>query len=282
MSETTPTLIDPAPGGASPDRRRAFWLGWALVAGFMALHCTVNALSILRDDPGAGPVRPFIWEYTSGLVTICLAPAVAWLLRIAPPTRDGWLRAALVHAGGVTAFGFAHVTGFLVLRKGAYALMGARYGSADYLYEFRKEVVGYLVIVGMFWGAELAMRRIAPASTAPPRAPDAPVYALKDGARTVRAAPEEIVAVTSARNYVEFHLVDGRRPLVRDTLANVAAELASAGFVRTHRSWVVNPAHVRAVSPALAGDYRLEMACGVTAPLSRRFPQALHCLRKAA
>jgi DNA-binding LytR/AlgR family response regulator len=98
----------------------------------------------------------------------------------------------------------------------------------------------------------------------------------------VRVALDEIVAVTSARNYVEFHLADGARPLVRSTLAKVEADLLAGGFLRTHRSWLVNPAHVRVLEPAAGGDFRLELATGVTAPLSRRFPHAIEVLRDAA
>jgi DNA-binding LytR/AlgR family response regulator len=67
--------------------------------------------------------------------------------------------------------------------------------------------------------------------------------------------------------------------LIRETLAKVEADLAAAGFLRTHRSWLVNPAHVRAVTPAAAGDFKLELDGGLTAPLSRRFPAALESLR---
>lgn len=259
-------------------RRRAFFIAWGVIAVFLLLQDTANAFSDLRDRQGIDPREPFVWEYTSGLVVILLVPAMAWLLRLAPPERGRWVRFAVVHAAGSVAFSALHVSGFLLLRTGLYALAGARYGGTDWLYEYRKDLVayvGFLVILAVCdWAAKLWARSRAPASG--PR-----LYHLRDGARVVRVPLDEIVAVTSARNYVEFHLAGGKKPLVRETLAKVEGELAGAGFLRTHRSWLVNPAHVRAVTPAQAGDFKLELASGLTVPLSRRFPKALESLRVA-
>jgi hypothetical protein len=250
-------------------RRLAFFAGWAAIALFMALQNTANALSELRDFPRLDPREPFVWEYTSGAMMIALVPLLGWLLRVAPPQPGRWLRFALAHALGTVVFS-------ALLRKGLYALVGAHYGRPDWVYEYRKDVVAYvgfvLILASADWAGRVWARSRAPADG--PR-----LYHLRDGARVIRVPMDQIVAVTSARNYVEFHLAGGQTPLVRDTLAKVEADLAAAGFLRTHRSWLVNPAHVRAVTPAAAGDFRLELDGGLTVPLSRRFPQALESLR---
>lgn len=271
----------PPPSETNALRARAFFWAWGLIAVFMVLLTTVNALSVQRDTPGLDPFEPFIWEYSSAFMAILLAPGAAWLLRRAPP--DGrWLRFAAVHLAGSLAYCCLHVGGFLLIRKAVYALLGAHYGSTDLIYEYRKDLLAYALFAGVFWTAawiaDLRARTAdVGAAGAGPR-----LYALRDGARTVRVALDDIVAVTSARNYVEFHLADGARPLVRSTLAKVEADLLAGGFLRTHRSWLVNPAHVRVLEPAAGGDFRLGLATGVTAPLSRRFPRALEVLRDAA
>lgn len=258
-------------------RRRAFQAAWAADAVFLVLQDTTNALSKARDIPSLDPRAPFIWEYSSGLVVLALLPMIAWLVRRVPPGRGRWLRFAAVHLAGSVVFCLLHVAGFVAIRKAVYWLAGFHYGGADLLYEYRKDAVTYLafgVIFGLAdWTAKVWARSRAE-SPAGPR-----LYPVRDGSRVVRAPIEEIVAVTSARNYVEFHLVGGDKPLVRETLAKVEQDLARAGFLRTHRSWLVNPAHVRAITPAAAGDFRLELAGGLTAPLSRRFPEALEALR---
>ncbi|HEV2532057.1 LytTR family DNA-binding domain-containing protein [Phenylobacterium sp.] len=269
-------LILPPPLIEDAARRRAFLAGWAAIAVFIVLQTTANAFSDLSDFPRLDPREPFIWEYTSGAVVIALVPALGWLLRLAPPGAGRWARFALVHLTGSVGFSFAHVGSFVLLRKGLYALAGAHYGGADWLYEYRKDLVAYFGFVLILALADWAARLWA-ASRAP--AEGSRLYHLRDGARVVRVPMTEIVAVTSARNYVEFHLAGGRKPLVRETLAKVEADLAGAGFLRTHRSWLVNPAHVRSVTPAAAGDFRLELDGGLSVPLSRRFPAALERLR---
>jgi hypothetical protein len=259
-------------------RRRGFFAAWALIAVFIALQDTANALSDLSDIPAVDPREPFVWEYTSGILVIALVPLIAWLLRLSPPRRGGWLRFAATQAVGSVVFSAMHVAGFLVLRQAIYTLAGSHYRGVDWLYEYRKDLVAYLGFAAILyltdWAAGLWARSRAAEPPSGPR-----LYHLRDGSRVVRVPMDEIVAVTSARNYVEFHLAGGKKPLVRETLAKVESDLAAAGFLRTHRSWLVNPLHVRAVTPAAAGDFRLELATGLTAPLSRRFPRALESLR---
>ena len=257
-------------------RRRAFLIAWAVAAAFDLMNNTVNVFTALRDHPYLRPGEPIVWEYSSAALTILLVPFQAWLLRIAPPRSGGWLRFAAVAAVGSVAYSALHVGGFLAIRKGIYAMAGAHYAGADFIYEYRKDLMGYLGFGLILWLADqmaiLWLRARTPA-------PVGRLYTLKDGSRIVRIPMDEIVAVSSARNYVEFHLKGGKKPLVRDTLAKVETELSAQGFLRTHRSWLVNPAYVRAITPAAAGDFRLELADGQTAPLSRRFPGALEMLR---
>ena len=51
---------------------------------------------------------------------------------------------------------------------------------------------------------------------------------------------DEVLAIVSAGNYVEFVLRDGRRLLMRSSLSALEGELGPRGFLRTHRSWLVN------------------------------------------
>jgi DNA-binding LytR/AlgR family response regulator len=89
----------------------------------------------------------------------------------------------------------------------------------------------------------------------------------------------EIVALQAAGNYVEFLLADGRRPLMRGSLAEIHRKIGTELFVRTHRSWVVGLGHVRGLRPAGSGDFQIDLDDGATVPLSRRFPKGLAQLR---
>jgi hypothetical protein len=260
---------------------RAAYVG--LGAFFLAVD-TVNVFSSLhdigRDVQGWEPV---VWEYSSCALSLLLMPLVAQALRIAPPSRRHWRRFALVHAPGTVVYSLLHVGGFVLLRRLAYTEFGHVYvfGSlSNFIYEYRKDVLGYVVsLTVLAFATQRQSADSAPASTAP-EATEPPVFDIREGARLIRVRTGDIIAATAAGNYVEFRLQDGRRPLMRTTLSRVEATLSAHGFVRTHRSWLVNAAHLRSVVAEGSGDFQLELEDGVQAPLSRRFPEALARLRQ--
>lgn len=273
------------------ERLRIPSLAYAGVALFVLALTTVNALSDLHDiGPRIAAWKPFVWEYSAAAMVLALLPAIALLTVRTPIGRGRWLRFVLVHLLGTVGFCLVLVGGFIVLRKLVYAALGERYvfGSlSDWIYEYRKDVLIYFAMVAVFvLSARLGARAesaAAPAEPllAPPAEPD-PVFDVRDGARLIRTPVKEIVSARSAGNYVEVHLADGRRPLMRATLATVEAALAPHGFVRTHRSWLVNAKRVRALTPEGSGDWSVELEGGGPAPVSRRFPQALEALRQPA
>jgi DNA-binding LytR/AlgR family response regulator len=125
----------------------------------------------------------------------------------------------------------------------------------------------------------LSLRRSGRQEGAAVQATAAPAtFDIRDGARLVRALVGEILAVRSAGNYSEFLLEDGRQLLMRSSLSALETRLGEHGFVRTHRSWLVNPSRVTGLRPEGSGDYAIELG-EIEAPLSRRFPQALAALR---
>jgi hypothetical protein len=216
-------------------------------------------------------------------MTLVLLPGVAFLAVRTPTGRGRRLRCALVHLFGSVGYCLVHVSGFVLIRKLVYAAVARRYVFGDFgewIYEYRKDVLAYCLLAVAF---HLAARLGSGARTTPrPRPADAEAtFDIRDGAKLIRTPVSEILSARSAGNYVEFHLSDGRRPLMRATLASVEAALTPHGFLRTHRSWLVNPLRVRALEREGSGDWRIGLEGGAEAPLSRRFPQALEALRRA-
>lgn len=176
------------------------------------------------------------------------------------------------------AFGLAHVAGFVLLRKLFYWLAGSSYDFGaflpHFLYEFSKDGLGYAVAIAGFSGIELLLQQRA--LTATPG--QTFTFDIRDGARLTRVRLDEVLAVASAGNYVEFVLRDGRRLMMRSPLSALENELSSRGFLRTHRSWLVNAQQMTALKPEGSGDYEVELGA-LKVPLSRRFPEALAKLR---
>jgi DNA-binding LytR/AlgR family response regulator len=267
-----------APGGTSGDA--GFWRGLSIIVALLAAVCTVNVLSNLHDASRIGralPVwEPIAWEGTSAVTNLIGVMAIWLAVKLAPPTGR-WARFAGIHVLGSLAYSAIHVGGMVPLRALIYALAGQHYvfAAGDVLYEYRKDVLAYVGFAAIFWLAPRLTARAEP----PPTATRVEVFEIVEGTRLLRVPVGDIVAVRAAGNYVEFLLSDGRRPLMRAPLIEVEGALAPSGFLRTHRSWVVNPARVRALEPAGSGDYQLSLDTGETAPVSRRFPQALERLR---
>ena len=164
------------------------------------------------------------------------------------------------------------------MRTLAYSLAGDRYEFGAFLpsfsYEFAKDAFTYALFVALFALIEKLLRRqaliAAPGQTLS--------FDIRDGAKLTRVRLDQVLAVSAAGNYVEFLLSDRRRLLMRSSLSALESELDARGFLRTHRSWLVNARQMTGLRPEGSGDYAVELG-SITAPLSRRFPEALAKLR---
>lgn len=267
--------------GISGEERQAIWQAWLLGAGLICSIAFVNVLTIRHDVPELGALRPAIWETSSALVTLMIfavpAAVALWAIRASPR----WWRAVPVHLAAVVIYSILHVTGFVLLRKAAYlVLLHQPYDfgplATEFPYEFRKDLMAYGLASILYY---LSLRRSGRQAGAAVPATAAPAtFDIRDGARLVRVPIGEILAVRSAGNYSEFLLRDGRQPLMRSSLSALETRLGEHGFVRTHRSWLVNPSRVTSLRPEGSGDYAVELG-EIEVPLSRRFPQALAALR---
>jgi hypothetical protein len=223
------------------------------------------------------PIEPMIWEYSSWL-SLVLFFWVVWVFwRLAPfGVRPRWR--LLLHLPGIAIYSALHVGGFVALRCLAYWLMGRRYQFGQFwpqfLYELGRDALAYLLFLAGFALIEHLLRQQQ--LVQPPG--QTLTFDIRDGARLTRVRLSDILAITSAGNYVEFLLEDGRRLLMRSPLSAVENDLSGWGFVRTHRSWLVNEAAVTGLTPEGSGDYGVTLG-SLTAPLSRRFPAALARLR---
>jgi hypothetical protein len=267
---------------SAPPPAGLFWPAWIAFAVMVLLICALDVQAAWRDRVSSNPLEPVVWEYTSAAMHIALYPLIWRAARFAYPGDGRPLRMVGLHASASVAYSAVHVAGFIVLRQAIYALAGGRYhfgGLGDALYEYPRDLIAYGGVLAGLWSLGRLLNARTPAALPPPRTDEPATFDIRDGARTLRVPISQIAAVSSAGNYVEFNLVDCRKPLMRATLGAIESEFAPRGFVRIHRSWLVNAARVEAIEPAGSGDFTVTLAGGVKAPLSRRFREALEALR---
>lgn len=257
--------------------RRTFLYMLGVATVTVGAIVTLNVITIMHEMPHLGLLEPVIWEGSSwiAVMTFFWIPWIGY--RLAPPAiRPRAL--LLIHLPLVLVYSLAHVGFFILLRDIAYRLAGSVYVFGpfltEFLYEFGKDALGYVLFVAGFALIEHLLRQQQLIATPG----QALTFDIRDGARLTRVRLSEILAIASAGNYVEFHLKDGRQLLMRSPLSAVESDLGGRGFTRTHRSWLVNTAHVTALKPEGSGDYEVSLGA-LAVPLSRRFKDALALLR---
>jgi DNA-binding LytR/AlgR family response regulator len=112
--------------------------------------------------------------------------------------------------------------------------------------------------------AEIPMRR-------------APRIAFKVEGKIVFLELAEIVAVQAEGNYVSLQ----HRPnpyLLRESLSSIAEKLKPYGFIRIHRSVVVNISAVEEIQPLPTGEYRLRVKGGKEYLVTRTYKHNLRDL----
>ena len=258
--------------------RRAFFYSIAFAAVAVAVVNALDVITWMHEKPGSALVVPIVAEGTSGISFMLFfwIPWCAWLW--APPfVRPRWK--LLIHIPAALVFALAHISGFILLRwLAAWAPGIPNLNSplaAQFLYDAPKDALSYILFGACFALVGRLLRRSTLVAGEPA---GKATYDIRDGAKLTRVRLDQILVIASAGNYVEFTLADGRTLLMRSPLAAVEREFAPRGFVRTHRSRLVNAARVTALKPEGSGDYIVELG-SFTAPLSRRFPEALARLR---
>jgi DNA-binding LytR/AlgR family response regulator len=105
----------------------------------------------------------------------------------------------------------------------------------------------------------------------------APRIAFKAKGRILFLELAEIVAVQAEGNYVSLQ----HRPkpyLLHESLSSMAEKLKPYGFIRIHRSVVVNTSAVVEIQPLPTGEYRLRVKGGKEYLVTRRYKDRLRDL----
>ncbi len=87
----------------------------------------------------------------------------------------------------------------------------------------------------------------------------------------------DIVWVEAQGEFIQM-CAGGQIHRVRESLQSVEQRLDSASFVRIHRSFIVNKARIKRITPTLYGDYTVVMSDGANVRLSRSYRHELKAL----
>jgi DNA-binding LytR/AlgR family response regulator len=107
--------------------------------------------------------------------------------------------------------------------------------------------------------------------------PREPRIAFKVKGRILFINPGDVVAVQSEGNYVWLRL-ETLSHLLRESLSVVAEKLEPHGFIRIHRSVLVNASFVEEIRPYQTGEYGLRVKGGKEYTVTRTYKRNLKSL----
>jgi hypothetical protein len=269
--------------------RRVFETGlWAI---FFLVNFLANSVVVWLDVEKMGLEvprwKPVVWEGTSGLVMILLIPAILAFDRRFPIVRGAVGRGLVAHALFTVPWSLLHVGAMVTLRKLIYVAMGTSYQfgelPGELFYEYLKDFRGYAGFLALIYLYRFVLRRAQgeaqflaegteDAVTNPQPVVDR--FLVKKLGREFLVKVADIDWIEASGNYVNLRVGTRAYPL-RETMTGIEARLADAGFMRVHRSAIVNLDRVEEIIPFDTGDGEARLAGDLRVPVSRRFRKEL-------
>ena len=269
------------------NRRRWEFL---LVVGFVLLGF-VASLGVVWIEFGRSAATfpahvPVILEGTSHLAVALLVPLVIAFDHRFPIRQASWRTSLPAHAIFSVVFSLAHV--FLMYWMRVF-LFGVFSPSAPYhwdnwfgefVYEYLKDFRTYMLIVVLLYLYRFIIRRLqGEAGFIDERYENEPAtvsdrFLIKKLGREFLVRMQDIDWIEACGNYVNLH-VGGKVYPLRDTMTNIAERLMDHGFLRVHRSAIVNLDRVAEIVAFDTGDGEARLRSDAVVPVSRRFRKEL-------
>jgi two-component system, LytTR family, response regulator len=100
---------------------------------------------------------------------------------------------------------------------------------------------------------------------------------IKTNGRLLFIDPRDVVVVQAEGNYVLLQRERGSH-LLRESISAIAEKLKPYGFVRIHRSLLVNASFVQEIRPCATGEYQLRLTDGREYAVTRTYKKNLRSL----
>jgi DNA-binding LytR/AlgR family response regulator len=104
--------------------------------------------------------------------------------------------------------------------------------------------------------------------------PGRPMIAIKAKGKILLINPGDVVAVQAEGNYVSLQR-EADSYLLRESISRVAEKLKAYGFIRIHRSWLVNTTFVVEIKPYSTGNYAVRVKGGKEYAVTRAYKKNL-------
>ncbi|GAB4188756.1 MAG: LytTR family DNA-binding domain-containing protein [Wenzhouxiangellaceae bacterium] len=269
-------------------KNRRYWEALMWIS-FFTINWVANVgvvwLEMERHSSDQPIWEPMVWEGSSAIMFLLLIPLMLQVLRWFPLNREHWRRSLLAHLGMTVPFTLLHVTGMVAIRELVYAWMGRGYDfgpwDSELFYEYLKDFRSYayfLAIVTLYrliirrWQGEAEFLSQGAEESEPQPVSDR--FLVKKLGREFLVRVEDIDWVESAGNYVNLHVGKRVYPL-RETMTAIESRLQPQGFLRVHRSNIVNLERVSELLPLDSGDASLRLQDNQEVAVSRRYRKQL-------
>lgn len=249
------------------------WQAAAVVVAAYSLAAL--AVAFLTHSATARPFPEAARDlWSAAMIWTVLTAGIYGLVRRWPVSSLGYRRAVLVY--GIVIVGASWVV------NGAFVALHVATGitpagdSAERLYTHSLlhlpfNAAAALALIAVFhWlraAGPGAAREPSSRTAAKPKAPDS--IPVSSGTRQFSVPVAAIELIEAADDYVVLHCDSGSH-LCGERLYRLEKTLAPAGFVRVHRSALVNLDRVVALSGGSRGRLRLELSSGRSVAVSRR------------
>jgi two-component system LytT family response regulator len=107
-----------------------------------------------------------------------------------------------------------------------------------------------------------------------------PRIAIKVKGRILFIRPADVIAIEAQGNYVALRCGSSTH-LLRESISAVAEKLESNGFIRIHRSVLVNISFVEEIRPHTTGEYILQLKGGKKYTVTRIYKKNLKSLAES-
>jgi DNA-binding LytR/AlgR family response regulator len=270
-------------------RRRAYETG--LFAVFFIVNFVAQTIVQWFDLEKTGihlaVWKPVVWEASSHITLAGLLFLLLWFDKYFPIERGNIRRALVAHALFTVPWSLLHIAGMELLRALAYLAAGADRQLDNlpsvFLYEYLKDFRAYAGFLVMIYLYRFVLRRAQgeaqflaegaeDAVTTPQPVTDR--FLVKKLGREFLVKVADIDWIEASGNYVNLRVGTRAYPL-RETMAGIESRLAEAGFMRVHRSAIVNLDRVQEIVPFDTGDGEARLGGDLRVPVSRRYRKEL-------